>query len=125
MRLMMSVLAAAMLLVAALPCAAQQKPDIQGSKDPALLTRMQGFYNSEYRESQFDAHEFVVQKGNSTANQHVEGHLTYWRYDFIPPAGALPSWLQTFRNHQNAVQKLGGKTMYNGGGPATTTIRRF
>jgi len=48
------------------------------------------FYISEYRESQFDAHDFVVQKGNSTANQHVEGHLTYWRYDFIPPAGALP-----------------------------------
>ena len=115
MRLMISALAAAMLLVAALPCAAQQKPDIPGSKDPALLTRMPGFYISEYRESQFDAHEFVVQKGNSTANQHVEGHLTYWRYDFIPPAGALPSWLQTFRNHQNAVQKLGGKTMYNGG----------
>jgi hypothetical protein len=76
---------------------------------------MPGFYISEYRESQFDAHEFVVQKGNSTANQHVEGHLTYWRYDFIPPAGALPSWLQTFRNHENAVQRLGGKKMYNGG----------
>ena len=68
MRLMISALAAAMLLVAALPCAAQQKPDIPGSKDSALLTRMPGFYISEYRESQFDAHEFVVQKGNSTAN---------------------------------------------------------
>jgi hypothetical protein len=33
MRLMISALAAAMLLVAALPCAAQQKPDIPGSKD--------------------------------------------------------------------------------------------
>jgi OmpA-OmpF porin, OOP family len=92
-----------------------QKPDIPGSKDPALLTRMPGFYIEEYRESQFDAHEFVVQKGNSTANQHVEGHLTYWRYDIIPGTATLPSWLQIFRNHENAVQKLGGKTMYNGG----------
>ena len=60
MRPMMPALAAAMLLVAALPCAAQQK-DTPGSKDPALLSRMPGFYISDYRESQFDAHEFVVQ----------------------------------------------------------------
>jgi OOP family OmpA-OmpF porin len=115
MRLMISALAAAMLLVAALPCAAQQKPDVPGSKDPALLTRMPGFYIEEYRESQFDAHEFVVQKGNSTANQRVEGHLTYWRYDIIPGTATPPSWLQIARNYQNAVQRLGGKQMYDAG----------
>jgi OmpA-OmpF porin, OOP family len=104
----------AALLMAALTIAAQPK-DREGSKAPALLTRMPGFYIEEYKESQFDAHEFVVQKGNSTANQHVEGHLTYWRYDIIPGTATLPSWLQIFRNHENAVQKLGGKTMYNAG----------
>jgi hypothetical protein len=41
---MISTLAAAMLLVAALPCAAQQKLDTPGSKDSALFTRMPGFY---------------------------------------------------------------------------------
>jgi hypothetical protein len=29
---------------------------------------MPGFYISVYKDVQFDAHEFVVQKGNSTAN---------------------------------------------------------
>jgi outer membrane protein OmpA-like peptidoglycan-associated protein len=101
-------------LAAALPAAAQTK-DVAGSKDSALLTRMPNFYISDFKDVQFDAHEFVVAKGNSTANQHVEGHLMYWRYDIIPGTTTLPSWLQIFRNHENAVQKLGGKTMYNSG----------
>jgi len=115
MRLMIPALAAAMLLVAALPCEAQQKPDIPGSKDPALLTRMPGFYIEEYRESQFDAYELVVQEGNNTANQHAEGHLTSWRYDIIPGNATPPSWLQIARNYQNAVQRLGGKQMCDAG----------
>jgi len=53
MRLMISALAAAMLVVVALPCAAQEK-DIPGSKDPRLLTRMPGFYISVYKDVQFD-----------------------------------------------------------------------
>ena len=115
MRLMMPALAAAILLAVALPCAAQQK-DTAGSKDPKLLTRMPGFYIEEYSDSQFDAHEFVIQKGNSTANQHVEGHLTYWRYDITTAAVATaPSWLQIARNYQNAVERLGGKKMYDAG----------
>ena len=105
----------AFLFITALPCAAQQQ-DLPGSKDPAVFTRMPNFYIEEYKDVQFDAHEFVVAKGNSTANQHVEGHLTYWRYDLIPGTTAPPpSWLQIFRNHENAVQKMGGKTMYNPG----------
>jgi hypothetical protein len=114
MRLQSTVFFAAALLIAALPCAAQH-PDRAGTKDPALFTRMPGFYIEEYKESQFDAHEFVVQKGNSTANEHVEGHLTYWRYDFNSAAGTPPSWLQIARNYQNAVQRLGGKKMYDAG----------
>jgi len=115
MRLIMSALAAAMLLVAALPCAAQQK-DEPGSKDPKLLTRMPGFYISDYRESQFDAHEFVVQTPKGVGKQHVEGHLTYWRYDITSAAAATPpSWLQILRNFQNAVERLGGKKMYDAG----------
>jgi outer membrane protein OmpA-like peptidoglycan-associated protein len=105
-----------MLLMAALPCAAQQKPDIPGSKDPALLTRMPGFYIEEYRESQFDAHEFVVQTPKEVKTQHAEGHLTYWRYDITSAAAATPpSKLQIARNYQNAVQRLGGEQMYDAG----------
>jgi outer membrane protein OmpA-like peptidoglycan-associated protein len=113
-RLRNIILIAAITLVAALTGAAQPR-DVAGSKDPALLTRMPNFYISDFKDVQFDAHEFVVAKGNSTVNQHAEGHLMYWRYDIIPGTATLPSWLQIFRNHENAVQRLGGKTMYNAG----------
>jgi outer membrane protein OmpA-like peptidoglycan-associated protein len=101
--------------MAALPSAAQQKLDRPGSKDSALFTRMPGFYIEDYRESQFDAYEFYVQAPKDVVKQHVEGHLTSWRYDIVPGTPTPPSWLQIFRNYQNAVQRLGGKTMYNAG----------
>jgi outer membrane protein OmpA-like peptidoglycan-associated protein len=100
------------MLVAAFPSFGQPK-DAAGSKDPALFTRMPGFYIYEYTEHQFDAYDFPVQKGNTTVTQHVEGHWTHWRYDFNPSAGTPPSPLQIQRNFQNAVLKLGGKVMYN------------
>ncbi len=90
-----------------------QPKDAAGSKDPALFTRMPGFYISDYTEHQFDAYDFPIQKGNTTATQHVEGHWMHWRYDFNPSAGTPPSLLQIQRNFQNAVLKLGGKMLYN------------
>ena len=115
MRLMISALAAAMLVVVALPCAAQEK-DIPGSKDPRLLTRMPGFYISGYKDVQFDAHEFLVQTPKAVGKQHAEGHQTYWRYDITSAAAATPpSKLQIARNYQNAVERVGGKKMYDAG----------
>ena len=115
MRFMISALAAAMLVVVALPCAAQEK-DIPGSKDPRLLTRMPGFYISVYKDVQFDAHEFLVQTPKAVGKQHAEGHQTYWRYDITSAAAATPpSKLQIARNYQNAVERLGGKKMYDAG----------
>jgi outer membrane protein OmpA-like peptidoglycan-associated protein len=112
---MMSALAAEMLLVAALPCAAQEK-DIPGSKDPALLTRMPSFYIYDYKEVQFDAHDFLVKTPKALVKQHVEGHLMWWRYDITSAAKATPpSWLQIARNFQNAVERVGGKKMYDAG----------
>ena len=110
MRLRITIISTAALLMAALPGAAQPK-DLPGSKDPAVLTRMPGYIITEFREQQFDAHEFVIQKGNDTAKQHVEGHWTQWRYDFNPSAGTTPSMLQVQGNFQNAVLELGGKLM--------------
>lgn len=101
----------AILIISAFTAAAQPA-DRPGSKDPALFTRMPGYIITDYRESPFDAHEFKVQKGQGTANQHVEGHMIFWRYDFPSSGGVPPSKLQVFRNFQNAVQKLGGKTMF-------------
>jgi len=115
MRLMISALAAAMFVVVALPCAAQET-DKTGSKDPRLLTRMPGFYISGYKDVQFDAHEFLVQTPKAVGKQHAEGHQTYWRYDITSAAAATPpSKLQIARNYQNAVERLGGKKMYDAG----------
>jgi outer membrane protein OmpA-like peptidoglycan-associated protein len=112
---MISALAAAMLVVVALPCAAQET-DKTGSKDPRLLTRMPGFYISGYKDVQFDAHEFLVQTPKAVGKQHAEGHQTYWRYDITSAAAATPpSKLQIARNYQNAVERVGGKKMYDGG----------
>jgi outer membrane protein OmpA-like peptidoglycan-associated protein len=113
-RLQKTLFIAGSLLVAAFTSFGQPK-DVAGSKDPVLFTRMPGFRIEEYREQQFDAHEFVIQKGNDTAKKHVEGHWTQWRYDFNPSAGTPPSMLQVQRNFQNAVLKLGGKTMFDAG----------
>lgn len=113
-RLQIPSIATAILIVTALTSAGQTK-DVAGSKDPALFTRMPGFTIDEYREQQFDAYEFTVQKGNSTAKQHVEGHWMHWRYVFNPAAGTPPSRLQIARNFQNAAQRLGGKTLYDAG----------
>ena len=58
MRLQNPIVVTATLLVAALTSAGQTK-DLAGSKDPALFTRMPGFVITDYRESQFDAHDFT------------------------------------------------------------------
>ncbi len=110
------------LLMSALPSTAQPK-DRERSKDPALFTRMPGFIITDYRESQFDAHEFLIQKGTGTTKQHVEGHLTVLRYDFPDSAGTAPSKLQVARNFQNAAFKLGGESMYfEGSGDCAATF---
>jgi len=81
---------AAILLTATLPYAAQAQ-DRAGTKDPALLTRMPGFFIDLYKDTQFDAHEFTVQKGKGKAEQHAEGDWTQWSYVPDPAAGPPPA----------------------------------
>jgi OmpA-OmpF porin, OOP family len=116
MKLTIFTLVSALAITVALPCAAQQQ-DRPGSKDPAIFTRMPGFVISDYEERQFDTFDFPVHKGTGTTTQRVEGHWTHWRFDFDRSKGAFPSSLQVQRNFQNAVLKLGGKTMWTAGPP--------
>ena len=113
----------AFLLITALPCAAQQQ-DRPGSKDPALLTRMPNFYIEEYKDVQFDAHEFVVANGNSTANQHVEGHLTYWRYDSSRRPQRFRAGSRSSATTRTPCRSWAARRCPTPG-PATITIRRF
>ena len=101
--------------------AAQKAPlkDLPGLKDPALFTRMPGYflyYSGSLRESQFDAYEFLVQKGNKAEKQQIEGHKMVYYYTFDNSAGQVPpSPLQIKRNYQNATLKVGGKVLYEEG----------
>jgi outer membrane protein OmpA-like peptidoglycan-associated protein len=82
--------------------------DTEGSKDPAMFTRMPGFYIYRYDDIQFDKHEFPI---NADKVQSVEGHslfLIYWLKDDVQS----PSGLQIVRNYTNAMKKIGGQIIY-------------
>ena len=112
------------LVLAAGVAAAQKAPlkDLPGFKDPALFTRMPGYflhYTGALKESPFDAYDFLVQKAAKTEKQHIEGHKWVYYYTFDTSTGALPaSPLQIKRNYQNAAVKVGGKVLYEEPGNA-------
>jgi OOP family OmpA-OmpF porin len=87
---------------------AQQK-DMTGCKDHPLFTRMPDSWIHSCVEKTFDAYEFLVAKGKK---ERVEGRFT--RISYYPQAAvkAKPSELQILRNFENAVQSLGGSSVY-------------
>ena len=89
-----------------LPLVAQE--DKEGSKDPALFTRMPGYHIYRYEDLQFD--KFVFQIGNDKT-EAVEGHHLFIMYELNENAKA-PSPLQTVRNYTNAIKKVGGQLVY-------------
>ena len=110
--------AAAMLAGAALwaSAATAQVADQPGFRDPALFTRLPGYFLSEgsaVREEQFASHTFTVQAGARTSEQRVEGHQLQYLYTFDQSRGAPASGLQIIRNYENAVRRLGGRVLYS------------
>jgi OOP family OmpA-OmpF porin len=95
-----------------------------GSKDYPGLSRMPGYYISEYKDSQFDAYTFTVSEGNKEKKQSVEGHLykiTYRLNRGTTPASAL----QIIRNFQAAARSAGGQVLWEtgAGNDRSTTVR--
>lgn len=88
--------------------AASDPDDLEGSKDPALFTRMPGFRITDFTEMDFGRYEFPVGAGKQQA---VEGHYYFVQYT-ANDGIKLPSALQVVRNHVNAVKSIGGKTVY-------------
>lgn len=71
-----------------------------------MFNRMSNFYIQEYSNN-YDAFEFFLPEGK---RQRVEGKRTriYYKHD----RGAQePSALQIMRNYENAIQRIGGKTL--------------
>lgn len=82
--------------------------DADGSKDPALFTRMPGFHIYRYDDLQFDKYEFPL---SSEKSEPVEGHhlfIIYW----LNENAQTPSPLQVVRNYTNAIKKIGGQILY-------------
>ncbi len=101
--------------------AASDPNDSEGTKDPALFSRMPGFhiYRSEVKE--FDQHEFAV---GPDKKEKVEGYYTFVVY-YANEGITLPSGLQVVRNYVNAAKAIGGKPVYEyeDGGTQYSTIR--
>lgn len=83
--------------------------DATGCKDHELFTRMPDSWIHSCIEKTFDVHEFLTSAKDKIA---VEGRL--WRISYYPQASAKtkPSELQILRNFENAVAKLGGKSVF-------------
>lgn len=95
----------ACLVVLAVPAFAQE--DAEGSKDHPMVSRMPGYYISEYTEQEFSVHEFDL--GDRT--QRVEGH--YWVIDYLKKENARTAGpLQIGRNYLNTFTQRGGVKLY-------------
>jgi OmpA-OmpF porin, OOP family len=88
--------------------AASDANDAAGGKDPALFSRMPGFYISSYTTLDFDRFEFPIGSGQT---QPVEG--AHYSINYSANNGIkLPSGLQITRNYVNAITALGGMLVY-------------
>lgn len=82
--------------------------DKAGSKDHPLLTRMSGFYITDFRYKEFDQADFKNEKGEDIT---VEGKISHIEYE-LKEGMKSPSELQIIRNYENAVKKIGGSTVF-------------
>ena len=96
-----------MILVFAV-CARAQEVDFKGSQDHPLLTRMQNTYIAVYKTAEFD--QFAFKTGAKTT-EPVEGRKFEIRYvtkkEAVPPTPTA-----IIRNHQQAIARIGGSTVY-------------
>jgi OOP family OmpA-OmpF porin len=82
--------------------------DVEGGKDHPLITRMPGYYIGEYIEKEFDSVPFRDSQGKEVM---VEGK--YYYIDHLVKEGVKSSsGVQIIRNYINALQKIGGKVVY-------------
>jgi OmpA-OmpF porin, OOP family len=84
-----------------------QENDVDGSKDPAFLTRMPNFLITQYDEREFGSQQFAMGERSIA----VEGRTYSISYTLREGVKA-PSELQIIRNYANAITKAGGVTVF-------------
>ena len=82
--------------------------DIKGSSDHPLLSRMPNFHITKYEVKEFDQLAFKDEKGKPTSVEGKKYHIVY----MINEGSPIHSILQILRNFQNAIEKIGGKKIY-------------
>ena len=101
-------------------CAHAQEVDFKGSQDHPLLTRMPNTYIAVYKTAEFG--QFAFKTGPKTT-QPVEGRKFEIRY--ITKQGfTAPTPVAIIRNHQQAVAKIGGTTVYEDARSTTLKVAK-
>lgn len=102
--------------------AASDPNDSEGSKDPAIFSRMPGYHIYRYEEMEFDRYEVPVTSDYKT--QAVEGNTLFIVY-YANEGIKQPSGLQIIRNYVNAAAAVGGKVVvqFNDGGVEHVTLK--
>lgn len=83
------------------------EPDVKGSKDHPLLSRMPDFYISGYLYTDYDSYKFVDQNRKQVI---VEGSKYYIEYK-LNKGATEPGELKIRRNIQDALKKIGGRVI--------------
>jgi OmpA-OmpF porin, OOP family len=105
MRGMVILVASVVLTVTASIAVAE--PDVKGSQDHPLLTRIPGYFISAYEVSEFAGYEPTVVDGPDTRWEGRKTSISYEHSD-----GAMQSsCLQITRNYRDAVKAIGGKIL--------------
>jgi len=106
------------LLLASFDLAIASDPDVKGSKDHPLLSRMPNFHITSYKDTEFDSHKFLDQDKKPII---IEGHKYYIEYN-LDKGAAEPGELKIRRNIQDALKKIGGKVLFDDNFNKVSTI---
>ncbi len=85
--------------------------DVENSKDYPLLPRMPDYLINKYTTSEFDSHEFFIDR----KKQSKEGRKfrIYYRHNRSNEDGfEFPTRLQILRNYSQAIEKAGGSVIF-------------
>ena len=98
------------LLLCATFCLAQDgEVDMEGAKDYKLMSRLPGYYISDYTVSDFDSYTSpYIQEDNLW-----EGESTRISYSAKEQPEKKYSVVQIVRNYENAIKKMGGTILYS------------
>ena len=105
-------------VLGALAASSAAEPDIKGSKDHSLLSRMPDFHISSYTDTEFASHKFINEDKKPIV---IEGHKYYIEYR-LDKGAAEPGEIKIRRNIQDALKSIGGKVLFDDNFNKVTTI---